>query len=163
MPESQLTGELSFSVMIRQVITLKDYLWRIRVYYAVDAYYAEEILSLMEDLGASGIELRKAANAMQSGCSNIGLTCSAPERRETVMVIGRADSPEEFQNTFDHEKGHLVKHICLADRVDPFGEEAEYLAGAIGQRMFRVARRFLCGHCRSELPRHIGEAVEDED
>lgn len=149
--------------MIRQIITLKDYLWRIRVYYAVDTYYIEEILSLMQDLGASDIEIRKASDSMREGSPNVGLTYSAPERRETVMVIGRADSPEEFQNTFDHEKGHLVKHICLADRIDPFGEEAEYLAGEVGQKMFRVARRFLCGHCRSELRMHVGETARDAD
>ena len=133
------------------------------MYYAVDTYYIEEILSLMQDLGASDIEIRKASDSMREGSPNVGLTYSAPERRETVMVIGRADSPEEFQNTFDHEKGHLVKHICLADRIDPFGEEAEYLAGEVGQKMFRVARRFLCGHCRSELRMHVGETARDAD
>ncbi len=149
--------------MIRQIIALKDYLWRVRIFYAVDAYYMEEILSLMEDLGASDIEIRKASDSMLEGRPNIGLTCSDPAQRETVMVIGRAESPEEFQNTFDHEKGHLVKHICLVDKIDPFGEEAEYLAGEIGQKMFKVARRFLCNHCRSRLYRCVGEVADDEN
>ena len=35
--------------------------------------------------------------------------------------------------------------------IDPYGEQQQYLSGEIGQRMFPVARRFLCEHCRSKL------------
>ena len=68
-----------------------------------------------------------------------------------VMVISRTSSPEQFQDSWDHEKGHLVKHIAEAFVLDPFGEKVEYLAGYIGRAMFPVAKRFLCEHCRKEL------------
>ena len=42
-------------------------------------------------------------------------------------------------------------HICSAYGIDPFGEEYQYLTGEIGQKMFKIARRFLCEHCRNSL------------
>ena len=71
--------------------------------------------------------------------------------RCSVVVIGLTTSAEEFQNTFDHEKGHLAMHICSALRIHPQGEEFQYLTGEIGQAMFKVAKRFLCDNCRKKL------------
>lgn len=68
-----------------------------------------------------------------------------------MIVIGLTSSTSEFQNTFDHEKGHLAMHICETDNIDPFSEEYQYLTGEIGQAMFRVAKNFLCVHCRVKL------------
>ena len=54
-------------------------------------------------------------------------------------------------NSWDHEKGHLVKHIARCFVLDPFGEKVQYLSGRVTQLMFPVAGKFLCGHCRKEL------------
>ena len=35
--------------------------------------------------------------------------------------------------------------------VIPYGEEEQYLSGEIGQKMFPVAKRFLCEHCRKGM------------
>lgn len=67
------------------------------------------------------------------------------------MVIAKTSSPEEFQNSWDHEKQHLCRHIVQAYGISPFGEEAAYLAGCVGQKMFPVAKQFLCEHCRKTL------------
>lgn len=56
-----------------------------------------------------------------------------------------------FQNSWDHEKGHLCRHISKAFGIDPYGEEAQYLSGYVGQKMFPVAKKFLCEHCRKGL------------
>ena len=60
-------------------------------------------------------------------------------------------TPEEFQNSWDHEKGHLCRHISKAFGIDPYGEEAQYLSGYVGQKMFPVAKKFLCEHCRKGM------------
>ena len=73
------------------------------------------------------------------------------------MVIGLTTSSEEFQNTLDHEKGHLVMHIAEAYNIDPYGEEYQYLSGEVGQKLFKVAKRFLCDHCRRFLKEEIQE------
>lgn len=137
--------------MIIQNIYLEDWDWHITVYYAVDKYYTDDILEELELIGCSKMELTRAENVLINGYYNTGLTYSNIKNRCSVVVIGITTSPEEFQNTFDHEKGHLAMHISSALKIDPFGEEYQYLTGAIGQKMFKIARKFLCEHCRKKL------------
>lgn len=82
---------------------------------------------------------------------NIGLTFSSFSHRYSVVVLGITSSADEFQNTFDHEKGHLAMHIAKSLHIDLQGEEFQYLTGEIGQKMFKVAKRFLCDYCRQKL------------
>jgi hypothetical protein len=42
-------------------------------------------------------------------------------------------------------------HISSAYKIDPFSEEYQYIAGEVGQKMFKVAKRFLCDDCRKKL------------
>ena len=137
--------------MIRQEIYIPKYDWRVRIYYAVTTYWAGRILSDMERIGCGDIELAKAVRNLEAGNLNTGLTYSNFQTGETVMVISLTSSPEEFLNSWEHEKKHLARHIEQAYGIDPFGEEAAYLEGEIAQRMFPVAKRFICEHCREGL------------
>ena len=137
--------------MIRQEIYLKKYDWRVRIYYAVTTYWAGRILSDMERIGCRSVELAKAWRNLRSGDLNTGLTYSNYQTGETVMVISLTSSPEEFLNSWEHEKKHLARHIEQAYGIDPFGEEAAYLEGTIAQKMFPVARKFICEHCREGI------------
>lgn len=141
--------------MIVQNIYLEDWDWHITVYYAVDTYYADEILEELEYMGCSQHDLVKAEKSLRGGYYNTGLTYSNTKDRYSVVVIGLTSTPAEFQNTFDHEKGHLTMHIGEALDIDIFGEEYQYLSGMIGQLMFKVAKRFLCEHCRADLEQEI--------
>lgn len=134
--------------MIVQNIYLEDYDWCVKVFYAVDTYYVGEILGELESIGCTGYELEKAENTLSAGDYNIGLTYSNLPRRCSVVIIGLTSSPAEFQNTFDHEKGHLAMHICQELNIDPFSEEYQYLVGEIGLQMFPAAEHFLCQRCR---------------
>ena len=42
-------------------------------------------------------------------------------------------------------------HIGKALNIDIFGEEYQYLTGEIGLKMFKIAKRFMCEHCRKDL------------
>ena len=137
--------------MIVQDFILPEYRWRVRVYYAVTTYWAEAIIRELARIGCRGEELRRAYANLTRGGLDTGLTYSNRRAHESVMVIGLTSSAAQFQNSLDHEKGHLVKHMSLAFGLDPYGEEQQYLSGEIGQRMFPVARRFLCPHCRKGL------------
>jgi tRNA threonylcarbamoyladenosine biosynthesis protein TsaE len=55
------------------------------------------------------------------------------------------------------EWGEYISYLLPDDylKMDIFGEEYQYLSGMIGQLMFKVARRFLCEHCRAELEQEI--------
>lgn len=140
-----------------QNIYLEDWDWHVTVYYAVDTYYTDEILEELELIGCSWSELVKAENLLRSNQYNIGITYSNFKHKCSIVVIGLTTSAEEFQNTFDHEKGHLAMHISSALKIKPYGEEYQYLTGEIGQSMFKIAKRFLCDDCRQKLVIEIKE------
>lgn len=137
--------------MIKQVFGIPEYGWTVTVYYAIDGYDTRMVMNGLKRLGCSGNDLKRAYGNVMSGAVNTGLTYSNADERETIMLIGKTSTAAQFQNSLDHEKGHLCRHICQAMRIDPYGEEAEYLAGYVGQQMFDVAKMFLCDTCRKEL------------
>ena len=119
------------------------------MFYAVDTYYMDEILDELENIGctyADEIEEDLTINPY-----NNGLTYSNIRARVSLIVIGLTETPDEFQNTYDHEKGHLAMHIAETDHMDVFGEEYQYLTGEIGKQTFPIAKRFMCEHCRKDL------------
>lgn len=137
--------------MIQQDIYLSAYDWHVHVYYAVTTYLRERILCDLRRAGCRGVELKRASRNLSAGRLDTGLTYSNFGCGETVMVIGLTSSPAEFLNSWLHEMRHLSRHIEQACGISPYGEEAAYLAGTIGQKMFPVAKGFLCAHCRNHL------------
>lgn len=142
--------------MIEQTIFLPDWCsWLAKVYYAVNRYNVVKILEDLEDFGCCGDDLKDAERNLRSGKANIGLTYSNFDRRLSLMVIGLTDSPEQFEDTLTHERGHLVTHIAQALELDPYGEDVQYLCGEIARQMFPIAKKFLCEHCRQELKAQV--------
>lgn len=141
--------------MIRQVFYIPQYKWTVTVYYAVTGYDVERIMRGLRQIGCGEGDLRRAYHNIASGAVDTGLTYSNAELRQTIMLIGRTTTAEQFQNSLDHEKGHLCRHISQAMHIDPYGEEAEYLAGYVGQRIFEVARMFPCDTCRRKHLRRV--------
>lgn len=137
--------------MIAQDFFLDKYDWHVRVYYAVSSYWTERIVSDLELIGCRGNNLRRSYESLKRGDLNTGMTYSNLRKGETVMVISLTSSPKEFLNSWMHEMRHLSRHIEQAYGIDPYGEEAAYLAGIIGQKMFGTAKRFICEHCRRSL------------
>lgn len=137
--------------MIVQNVYLPKYEWSIKVYYAVDSYYADDILNDLLDYNPTVAEYGSVKDLMENYEYNTGFTFTNNEKKQSLVVIGLTTSPSEFQNTFDHEKGHLVIHIARYYDIDPYGEEYQYLAGDIGRKFFPVAQKFLCKHCKKEL------------
>ena len=137
--------------MIVHDIYLSDYDWHCKVFYSVTTYWVEDILNELKRIGCSGEKYRRAKENLESGELNTGLTYSNSRKGETVMVIAKTSSPDEFAHSYDHEKGHLAKHIALAYDIDPYGEEFQYLSGDISKKMFPVAKMFMCECCRKKL------------
>lgn len=134
--------------MIVQEFNLPRYDWRVRAYYAVNTYWSDMILRDMYDAGCRGGHLERARRSLVTGEMNTGITYSNMGMRETVMVISLTSSPAEFLNSWEHEKKHLARHVEQAFGIDPYSEQAAYLEGEIAQKMFPVAKKFLCEHCR---------------
>lgn len=133
--------------MIRQTIYLdRADGWKITCYYAVTHYEVEEILQTMERAGADDESLERAYDNLFSSNLNTGLCYSG--NGESVLVISCASSPAQFLNSLVHELHHLASHIASALGYDQKGEEACYIAGETAERMYKVANKFLCEHCR---------------
>lgn len=136
--------------MIRQTIYLEKWDWLCSVFYEATPYDYEEICEALEDIHCDEDSMRSAKISILQGQFNTGFTFSNLRAGMSVMVISKTTGADEFQSTFDHEKGHLAMHICTALRIPPFGEEYQYLTGEIGRQMFRKAKHLLCNECRKK-------------
>lgn len=137
--------------MIIQRIELPAYDWYIKVYYAVDEYYADTILNELINLNCGVEDFHDAEVMFYNYKMNTGITYTNPDKHCTLTVIGLTTTVKEFDNTFEHEKGHIVADIAKYYNINPFGEEIQYLNGEISSNMFDIAKHFLCEHCRKQL------------
>lgn len=131
--------------MKHQRIYIEDYDWVVDVFYDTVAEDAEMILKYLRRLGCSGGDYIHSRNNLRSGDMDTGLTYSDNRKRESVMVIGRSSTLAEFLNSWQHEMTHLQRHICQAFWINPYSEEAAYLAGDIAMKMHPVLSQFMCG------------------
>lgn len=133
--------------MIRQQFTLdRAGGWLVTAYYAVTHYEVDEILHTLAEAGADDNSLDRAYENLSSGNLNTGLCYSG--NGESVLVISCASSPAQFLNSLVHELHHLASHIASALGYDQKGEETCYIAGETAEKIYKVASKFLCEHCR---------------
>ena len=138
--------------MIHQQITLDRYdKWLVDVYFGVTHWDVNEIMSNLHEIGCDGKTAYKAYENLSSGNLNTGLTYSNFAKRQSIMVVGVADSAEQFLNTLTHEQFHLTAHIGRVFYLDMYGEEVSYLMGDISQALYKESKKFICDCCRKEL------------
>lgn len=137
--------------MLIQTFYLTDYDWDVKVYYAVDRYYISDILTELDQLNIDNYEYVKIKQLLETQQLNIGVTYTDYIQKKSVVIIGLTTSASEFQDTFDHEKGHLAMHISEYYHLNPYGEAYQYLNGTIGKNMFPYAKLFLCDTCRENF------------
>ena len=116
------------------------------VFYAFDALDTGVIERQLRAIGCNDTEMV----CRGIGEPNSGVTYTNTASRASIVVIGLTTSADEFANTYDHEKGHLVRHISQHLGLEPYGEQEQYIAGYVSQQMFSVAKSFLCEHCRKD-------------
>ena len=137
--------------MIVQDIYLRDPDWEVRVYYAVDQYYADDILDDLIAIGCRGKMLKDAEKNLWAGKLDTGLTYANPSEKKAVMVIGKTSSGAEFDNSRIHELLHLLAYISEAEHISPYGERICYIGGDIVCQMHKVASELSCDGCREEV------------
>lgn len=138
-------------MVLGQEFVLDDWSWKVRVFYVVDLIPIDYIIEELKGIGCSKEDIDLAIDVLDSKDKNKGITFSNSDTRESIIVIGETSCPAEFAHSYDHEKLHLTMHIAREDGIDPFSEELAYLAGDIGFNMFKIAKMFLCEHCRLEI------------
>ena len=135
--------------MIRQRFELPKYGWTVYAYYVVTKPNAEEILENLVGIGCAGENLHNAYVNLTTGALNSGLTYSNSGRRETVMVFADTSCAKQFQQSYQHEIGHLKDHITQAFGISPHGEELQYIGDDIVDATWEIAKDLLCEHCRN--------------
>ena len=130
--------------MIIRDIYIEKYRWHVHCYFAVDKYYTEEILDVLETLGCSDAVYNRVADKMERNEKNAGFTYSNKIARETLMVIGRASSTAEYVNSISHELRHLCDDIASVVGIHDSGEEVAYLTGDIASQIADVIEVLVC-------------------
>lgn len=136
--------------MVSQTFHIPSLDWLVKVYYEAERKDADRVSRTLDDLGFHGEDRASAEDILRSGKPNMGFTISNSRARCSVTVMSWTTSADEFANTYDHEKRHLAIYIADGCGIGLRGEEYAYLAGGIAQKMFGVARKFLCDCCRKK-------------
>ena len=138
--------------MIRQIIYIPKYRWRVTAYFAMSCYWTRDIMNELYRLGAGDDVLESAFNNMMSCSLDTGLCYSNPLSRDSLIVIAKTSSASEFFNSFEHEFQHLKGHIASALGLDPNGEDVAYMSGELAREIFPKIRHLLCDCCRHKNP-----------
>lgn len=134
--------------MIRQKFSIPMYGWQVKVWYAVDDFYTDEIIDELKELKADTGFIEVSRAMLDSGMLNNGLTLVDKGSKRAIVVIGITTSAEQFHNTYEHEKRHLVEFIADAEGMPMHGEEISYLDGFIAATMFKRCKSLMCDCCR---------------
>lgn len=147
--------------MIRQELYIEPYQWHVTVYYAVDAFYADQIVAALRKINADEDFVADAYDNMTNGQLDTGFTYSNLMYNESVMVINGTTSQAEFDNSLNHERQHLIMHIAQKYNMDVYNEEICYLAGGIAMQMHPVTKNLVstCGCHDEAVNRMIGRTI----
>ena len=134
--------------MISQVFYIPQHRWVFRVYIPMSCYWTDEILRHLWRLGASDEILYEAANNMQCGKQNNGLTYASDKDRETLVVVGQTTTAAELFNSVVHEIDHACMFTFPLLGITPGTEEAAYFKGGLARDVFPIIQPYLCDCCR---------------
>lgn len=133
--------------MRRQSLYIPTLGWEITVYYDSQADNADEILHTLDIAGCDDETYFTAEENLRQGLPDTGLTFSNMQTRESVIVLSRASSREQFANTWFHELIHCAVHIATALRLDLKGETMAYIGGDLAMAMQPIAASLMCPTC----------------
>lgn len=140
--------------MIQQDIYVKEWDWTIHAFFAVNSYWVEPIMDLLWEIGCDSDNAKRAFDNLTSGKLNNGLCYSNYRRKESVMVIAKTSSAEEFFNSMIHELTHLQSHVCDVYHLAPTGEDIAYFTGDLSMQMYPKIKHLLCNCCRTKKEKH---------
>ena len=136
--------------MIKQTIYIDSIGWLVHAYFHKTRYDVDEIMERLWDLQCNSEIAQKAFNNLISDSLNMGLCYSNYNTKESVLVVGKASSADEFFNSIVHELSHLQGHICDVIGIDPKGEEIAYYMGDLSRDIYPSISHLLCDCCRNK-------------
>ena len=94
-----------------QEFTIPKYNWDVCAYYYTDGYDVETIISKMTERGAKKVYIEDARENMEKDNLNTGICYSSPSK-QTIIVIAKTSSPDEFMSSLAHEQKNLCDAAC---------------------------------------------------
>jgi hypothetical protein len=137
--------------MITHTFRVPQHAWTFRVYVPVTCYWTGEIVRHLWRLGAPDEILHSAAENLQCGKLNTGLTYASEKDRETLMVVATSTTPAELFNSVVHEIDHATMFTFPLIGITPGTEEAAYFKGGLARDIFPMIQPYLCDHCRKTV------------
>lgn len=129
--------------MIEQGFQIGNRDWWVMVYY--NAQTPDDFRKIEGTLMASGCSDRSIAEAIDNLKGwNRGYTFTNLKTKTSIMVMGKATSPEQMFDSIVHEMKHLAEHIGEYYDVDSRSELSAYLQGEVGRKMWPAAAMALC-------------------
>ena len=119
--------------MTKQTFSI-DGAWDVELFYDVRPRDLHDVVDMMREEGATAEQIEEAWKNLQGW--NAGVTFSSFINRKSLVFIGRAENALQFFNTIDHENDHVHAHVAMYYDVELGTEEAAYLQGFIGGRVF---------------------------
>lgn len=135
--------------MVRQRLYIEEYDWTVDVFYSVDKYSYLKAIYRLEYIGCPFHLLNRITDKIKTEKYNYGVTYS--NNKCTVIIISHSTSDEEFMNTLEHEKQHMIGHIIDHYGIKPSSEEAGYLAGYVGALFTKPIKDEICDCCKKKL------------
>lgn len=142
------TSRLGDVSMKRHTFHIVQHDWVVKAYIDTTKEDAYEILDELQSLSADMDVMRLAYKNLLEGALNTGLTYASPWNRETIIVVSRASSAEEYFNSIVHEIAHAGVYTCDALGIELKSEEAAYFQGGLARDLYPCIREFLCECCR---------------
>ena len=109
--------------MIRFKTKYEKYNWDIEVFIIVKNADVDIIQNVLESMDCPLHAMHKSFRLLTTGI-NSGFTYTNKEINKSLLVVNVSSSPDEYINTFSHEKNHVEMHICKKFEIDPYSEEA---------------------------------------
>ena len=130
--------------MIIQKIHLKKYDWRVVILYEVTNEHLRPVVKILEEMEADYNSVMAATKNISANLLNTGFIYSNYDKKQSLIVVGKASSYSQLLNTISHEINHLETHIATVYNLDQTGEEVCELVGYITQRMSAVFKKLIC-------------------
>lgn len=129
--------------MMYQNFNIDNYAWNVQVCYDVGEEDLNTVINLLRHFYFSDKFNKACIESVAKGDLNTGFTCTNRLKRQTLIVINKCSSKDEFINTLCHEIRHLESHIATVYDLDEKGEKVCYLIGEIAEEMYPIFKRLL--------------------
>lgn len=121
--------------------------WTFDFLFNTRDYDVDGVLACLWDAYAPDYIIDQAEGLMASCDYNCGFTYSNDTRRRAVVMIGPAESGEEFIDTLVHEIHHVAVAVAESLGADLDSEKPAYLSGDVAREMADIMCHYGCGRC----------------